>query len=350
MGSNEKDEKSPITTNTPLSHEPSVKPVSPSSVVFGPPNTEQQRQEKEEEEEEYRRRRLRLWMGGCMAGGTVVACLALTTPFVTSMMKSPLPYMATPGFKIRRALDFVVSSSSLQTPCSATRTTKMTTTKQQQRHQQQQRRVFVDLGSGDGEGVYQALLAGYDSAIGVELNWTLYLLSQGRRILCWTRDQRHRSQFYHGNFFHASLPKLVEQQQQQQQQHSSTRFSTPHDHKEDSLWTVMIFGVTPLMPRFSRMLAHVCPTGTHILAYRFDLPLQPTTPPTTTSTAATTNHPEEQLPDNINNDTRSTITMNQQTNPLITTEDDSANHYTTGPLLRATRVYDAQEMRVYRKL
>ena len=345
MGSNEKDEKTPFTTNTPLSREPNVKPVSPSSVVFGPPNTEQQRQEKEEEEE-YRRRRLRLWMGGCMAGGTVVACLALTTPFVTSMMKSPLPYMATPGFKIRRALDFVVS---LQTPCSATLSTKMTTTKQQQRHQQQQRHVFVDLGSGDGEGVYQALLAGYDSAIGVELNWTLYLLSQGRRILCWTRDQRHRSQFYHGNFFHASLPKLVEQQHHQQQQLSSTRLSTPHDHKEDSLWTVMIFGVTPLMPRFSRMLAHVCPTGTHIMAYRFDLPLQPTT--TTTTTAATTNHPEEQLPDNNNNnDTRSTTTKNQQTNPLITTEDDSANHYTTGPLLRATRVYDAQEMRVYRKL
>jgi hypothetical protein len=135
--------------------------------------------------------------------------------------------MATPGQKIRKALDFVRKE-----------TKSLSTTSP--------KRIFVDLGSGDGEGVLQAVEAGYEQAVGVELNWTLYALSQLRRQLYWTKDRRHRSTFLYQDFFH---------------------FSVAHAD------TCMIFGVTPLMPHLSRKLARECLPGTHILSYRFKLPL-----------------------------------------------------------------------------
>lgn len=180
----------------------------------------------------------RLLIGGLLAGTTVVGCLALTAPFVIS--RSPLPYMATPGYKIRRALEFVQKKRQLLRLSSS----------QQPSGSPPPRRSFIDLGSGDGEGVYQAVsLTGdacYDEAVGVELNTTLYLLSQIRRLFYWTPDQRRRSRFLRQDFFTAGLSQAD---------------------------TCLIFGVTPLMAEISRTLRRQAPPGTHVLAYRFALPL-----------------------------------------------------------------------------
>jgi hypothetical protein len=107
------------------------------------------------------------------------------------------------------------------------------------------RKTFVDLGSGDGEAVYQALQVGYDRAVGVELNLTLYLWSTCRRRLFWSEDERKRSQFRKQNLFDYSLSDAN---------------------------TVMIFGVRPLMRPISQKLAIECKPGTHVLSYRFLLP------------------------------------------------------------------------------
>eukprot|EP00977_Amphora_coffeiformis_P002386 scaffold448_cov156-Amphora_coffeaeformis.AAC.15 len=163
----------------------------------------------------------RLWLGALIAGSTVVGTLALTAPFVLS--RSPLPYMATPGHKIKKALEFIQIKSG-----------------------QKQTRIFVDLGSGDGEGVYQAVRTGYQQAVGIELNWTLCTLSRIRRQFFWEHSLRRRSQFLNQDFFPYSLAQAD---------------------------TCMIFGVTPLMEPISRKLALECAPGTHVLAYRFKLPL-----------------------------------------------------------------------------
>lgn len=168
----------------------------------------------------------RLWVGGCIAGATVLGTLALIAPFVFT--RSSLPYMATPGRKIRQALEFVKKTSE----------TSSSSKKKMDR--------FVDLGSGDGEGVYQAVLTGYKSAIGIELNRTLFKLSRIRRQFFWSADLRQRSSFLKQDFFSYDLSNAD---------------------------TCMIFGVTPLMEPISRKLAKECVPGSHVLAYRFKLPL-----------------------------------------------------------------------------
>ena len=114
----------------------------------------------------------RLWMGALVAGTTVVGTLALTAPFVLS--RSPLPYMATPGHKIKRALEFVQTTKTSQPGAFAGGAAAA-----------RQQHTFIDLGSGDGEGVYQAVQSGYEKAVGIELNWTLCTLSRIRRRLFW---------------------------------------------------------------------------------------------------------------------------------------------------------------------
>jgi hypothetical protein len=161
----------------------------------------------------------RLRTAGIMAGTTVFGTLALIAPFVVS--RSPLPYMATPGYKVQRALQYISRQGHL-------------------------RGVFVDLGSGDGEAVYQATRLGYSRAIGVELNWTLYALAQFRRLFFWSRDERSRSTFLCRNFF---------------------------DFDVSAADTVMVFGVTPLMKPLSEKIARECNAGTYVLSYRFQLPI-----------------------------------------------------------------------------
>lgn len=159
----------------------------------------------------------RVVLSGCIFGATVIGTLSLISPFV--LTRSPLPYMATPGHKIRHALEFVKNKKKTNR--------------------------FVDLGSGDGEGVYQAVLSGYRIATGIELNRTLYYFSRIRRQF-WSANLRRRSNFLKQDFFSYNL--------------------TDAD-------TCMIFGVTPLMEPISRKLAKECSSGTHVLSYRFKLPL-----------------------------------------------------------------------------
>jgi hypothetical protein len=104
--------------------------------------------------------------------------------------------------------------------------------------------VFVDLGSGDGEAVYQALRFGYSQAVGIELNFTLWAFASIRRKLFWPFEYQRRSRIIWGNFFSYNLREAD---------------------------AVMIFGVRPLMESISRKIASECRTGTHILAHRFPL-------------------------------------------------------------------------------
>jgi len=184
----------------------------------------------------------RPWIAAGIAGTTVLGVVALTAPFVVlPTAKKGLPYMATPANKLQKALQFL-----------------------QQRQQQHSKstphhhRVFVDLGSGDGEGVYQAVQLKqdhhythpyYQSCIGIELNATLYLLSNLRRRFFWSPDERYRSEFQCRDFWNTSL-----------------LLSTAD--------TILIFGIAPLMrPLSAKLRRDCCRPGTHILSYRFPLPV-----------------------------------------------------------------------------
>jgi hypothetical protein len=106
----------------------------------------------------------------------------------------------------------------------------------------------VDLGSGDGEALYQASQMGYPKVIGYELNWTLWGISQLRRILFWDTQKRRSIQILQRDFFLSALPQ--------------------------DTCTVMVFGVIPLMKPLSAKLARETRPGVHVLSYRFPLPLK----------------------------------------------------------------------------
>jgi hypothetical protein len=160
-----------------------------------------------------------LQRAGMIVGSSIAVILGFTAPFV--FVRSPLPYMATPGFKIRRALQFLGKANDPK------------------------RNLFVDLGSGDGEAVYQAARLGY-RAIGLELNFTMWAFSSARRQLFWSKEEKENSTLLWKNFFDYDIAKAN---------------------------TIMIFGVTPLMKPFSQKIAAQCQPGTDVLSYRFGLPL-----------------------------------------------------------------------------
>ena len=161
--------------------------------------------------------RKNLRIAGFIFASAVGLTVGLTAPFVFS--KSSLPYMATPKEKVRRALQHLSKGNNGG--------------------------VFLDLGSGDGEAVYQAAKLGYQ-ATGLELNFTLWAFSSLRRRLFWPPEIRARSTFVWGDMF------------KQDVEHYNT---------------IMIFGVNPLMTPLSQKLRAECPPGTHILSYRFAIPL-----------------------------------------------------------------------------
>lgn len=156
-------------------------------------------------------------IAGAIFGTIVIGVFGLKAPFVFT--KSRLPYMATPGPKIRKALQHL----SKEKPPG----------------------IFVDLGSGDGEAVYQAAKLGY-KAVGIELNFTMWWMSSIRRRLFWTAEERSRSKLLWSDLFE-------------------------YDLKDAN--AVMMFGVTPLMKPLSQKVASQCKSGTDILSYRFALPL-----------------------------------------------------------------------------
>jgi len=186
--------------------------------------------------------------------------------------------MATPKDKVRKALEFVAL--------------------QKTKHEDgswNKMRHFVDLGSGDGEGVYQALQQTHPfiyKATGIELNSTLWLVSQLRRNLLWGLKKRSRSSFYCRDMFGYDL--------------ASNRADT-----------VMIFGVNPLMKSISQKLARECRPGTHVLAYRFLIPL-----------------------DESFDDPKKNGNLNKP-------EDNNEKRDDNDDLLAAKLVYDVEEMRVY---
>jgi len=160
-----------------------------------------------------------LQKAGILVGSSIAVILGLTAPFV--FVRSPLPYMATPGPKLRHALQFLGKANDTK------------------------RNIFVDLGSGDGEAVYQAARLGY-RAIGIELNFTMWAFSSIRRQIFWSSEEKTNSTLLWKNFYDYNLA------------HANT---------------VMIFGVTPLMKSLSQKIAAECKPGTDVLSYRFGIPL-----------------------------------------------------------------------------
>ena len=162
--------------------------------------------------------RKNLKLAGFIFASAVGLSVGLTAPFVFS--RSSLPYMATPKDKVKRALQHLGKGKNGNG-------------------------IFLDLGSGDGEAVYQAAKLGY-RATGLELNFTLWAFSSIRRRLFWPKEIREKSNFIWGDMFKQDI------------QHVNT---------------IMIFGVNPLMMPISQKLRSECSSGTHILSYRFAIPL-----------------------------------------------------------------------------
>lgn len=164
-------------------------------------------------------------------GSTFAGSILLMSPFVIMQLRSELPFMSTPRHKVLRALEFISQRRPKQLV-------------QAKSPGKQTRRNFYDLGSGDGEAVLAAAEAGW-SATGIEMNPTLWLISQIRRL--WLpAEVRRRSRFVLGDMF---------------------------QHRIHSADAVMIFGVKPLMPRIANKISTECKSGTCILSYRFQLPV-----------------------------------------------------------------------------
>jgi len=153
----------------------------------------------------------------------------LTSPFIFMQLRSELPYMSTPRRKVLKALECISNRQGSRSRHAGASV---------------RRRNFHDLGSGDGEAVLAAASAGWD-ATGVEMNPTLWLVSQIRRIFS-PSHVRQKSRFILGDLF---------------------------KHNVQSADAVMIFGVQPLMPRIAAKIAKEC-EATCVMSYRFRIPLQ----------------------------------------------------------------------------
>lgn len=172
--------------------------------------------------------KLQLAAGGVFAGVSIL--VGLQFPF---LFPKSAPYMATPGPKIRHALKFL--NETRNSRCSSS--SRLAT--------QQEPPVFVDLGSGDGQAVYEAARLGY-RAIGIEFNWTLWAISSIRRQLFWTPRQKALSSFLRSDF---------------------------HSYNLRDADTIMIFAIPKTMPILGTKIQTECRPGTEILAYRFGIPL-----------------------------------------------------------------------------
>ena len=168
-------------------------------------------------------------------GSSFIGTICLTFPFVMMQFKSPLPYMSTPRRKVLDALKNIsrrrdISLSSLG--------------KSKQEIACIQPRYY-DLGSGDGETVLGAASMGWRST-GIELNSTLWTISSIRRWFFSSSKVRASSNFIRGDFW---------------------------QHNISDADAVMIFGVTPLMPKIAAKIAEECKPGTFVLSYRFHVPI-----------------------------------------------------------------------------
>lgn len=173
--------------------------------------------------------------------------VALICPFIIMQLRSPLPYMATPRRKVLAALEEI----SKRKRRAQTQTTIHADPHRHQHQQPQAQPVklkplrYYDLGSGDGETVLAAASTQEWKATGIELNSTLYCISNLRRMLS-PSPVRSSSEFLWGDIWKHSISDAD---------------------------AVMIFGVKPLMPLIADKIATECRPGTFVMSYRFHVPL-----------------------------------------------------------------------------
>ena len=116
--------------------------------------------------------------GMIVMGASILGLVGMQFPF---LFIKHAPFMATPGRKIRHALQFIERKKDTLPSVTASASTLSS------RSSSTSPPVFVDLGSGDGQAVYEAARLGY-KAIGVEFNWTLWALSSLRRQFFWSSE------------------------------------------------------------------------------------------------------------------------------------------------------------------
>lgn len=184
-----------------------------------------------------------------LVGTTFVGTIFLTVPFVAMQLRSPLPYMATPKKKVMDALDFVsarrLGQNGRQSATPARKIRAAAANHSDKAEHMEVRLHFHDLGSGDGTSVLTAASKNVWLATGIELNPTLYFLSQIRRFFSPT-PIKSKCKFKLGDMW-------------------------SHDLRDSD--AVMIFGVKPLMPIVARKIQQECKVGTCVLSYRFHVPL-----------------------------------------------------------------------------
>jgi SAM-dependent methyltransferase len=176
---------------------------------------------------QYDTQKLKVAAGGVFVGVSIL--IGLQFPF---LFPKSAPYMATPGPKIRHALEYLNQTRSVRRSNISSGLCK-------------QPPLFVDLGSGDGQAVYEAARLGY-RAIGIEFNWTLWAISSLRRRMFWTAQERALSMFLRRDF---------------------------HSYNLCDADTIMIFAIPKTMPILGTKIQTECKPGTEILAYRFGIPL-----------------------------------------------------------------------------
>ena len=219
-----------------------------------------------------------------MIGGAFARILALTAPFVVRQLRSSLSYSATPRRKVERALKYVLSRRTSEAAVGrhghdGRRPPHDQALRADPRRPPPSRYRYVDLGAGDGAATLSAAVLGF-AAMGVELNPTLWCVASARRLL-----SRTRSRFVLGDMFASS--GVVREQLRRAD-------------------CVMVFGVTPLMPKIAALVQSECLPGCFLMSYRFRVPL---------------------------------LTGG---NSALRKDDGSPNK-----ALRATLVYDQEDMRIY---
>lgn len=256
-------------------------------------------------------------------GASVIGLLGMQVPF---LFIKHAPFMATPGRKIQDAIKFLnLQKAAVAT--SSTRTTLRVSVSQAAPGAvapKPKPPIFVDLGSGDGQAVYEAAKLGH-TAVGIEFNWTLWALSSLRRLLFWPLEVKRRSRFLLQDFSH-------------------------YDLKDAN--TVMIFAVPRTMPILGRKIQSECSPGTNIMAYRFEMPLA-----TSISTGSSDSSSRSNVDVTTKQQKKTTNTIkngngsgdkNQEDSDRTSDGNDETEDEDEDLRLRATCIYDREEMRIYR--
>jgi len=262
-----------------------------------------------EDDHKFEKSKTLAWV---VIGSSFVGTVGLIFPFLWMQLKSPLPYMSTPRKKVILALEEI----------SRHRQKKIGNNS----HQSSCRLKYYDLGSGDGETVLTAASLPGWNATGIELNFTLWSISNIRRLVLGTQTllrsgypiqcPTHKSNniFCTSRFLWADF------------------WSVPIKEAD----AVMIFGVSPLMPRIADKIQNECQPGTFVLAYRFKLPIISDFP-------------------NVSNE-KSNLLHLESLNKVISGARENIDYQSNNVEklslrpLNASLIYDIEEMRIYKLL